>query len=282
MVNPFKTQLMKWIGNKQRFAHQIASFFPTDIKTYREPFLGSAAVLATFQPHRAVASDVFKPLMDIWLTLSNNPEQLKQWYKYSYELVDRLGKQEAYLKIRESYNKSPNGRDLLFLSRSCYGGVVRFRVRDGGMSTPCGVHNPISCESFNQRVDLWFERTKGTTFKHMDYKEAFEEAAPGDLIYCDPPYVDSQKILYGGQSFDILSLYNEIDKAKRKGVRVALSIDGIKKSGKKTCNIQLPDGLFETQVYIDLGSSMLKRFQKSGDEMIGEDVKDRLLLTYSI
>jgi len=27
-VAPFKTQLLKWIGNKQRFAHNIASFFP--------------------------------------------------------------------------------------------------------------------------------------------------------------------------------------------------------------------------------------------------------------
>lgn len=25
-VRPFKTQLLKWIGNKQRFAHEIADF----------------------------------------------------------------------------------------------------------------------------------------------------------------------------------------------------------------------------------------------------------------
>ena len=49
-VPPFRTQLLKWIGNKQRFAHEIASYFPTDVKTYYEPFLGSGAVLATMQP----------------------------------------------------------------------------------------------------------------------------------------------------------------------------------------------------------------------------------------
>ena len=29
-VAPFHTQLLKWIGNKQRFAHEIASYFPTE------------------------------------------------------------------------------------------------------------------------------------------------------------------------------------------------------------------------------------------------------------
>ena len=43
-VAPFHTQLLKWIGNKQRFAHEIAAYFPTDVKTYFEPFLGSGAV----------------------------------------------------------------------------------------------------------------------------------------------------------------------------------------------------------------------------------------------
>ena len=48
-VAPFNTQLLKWIGNKQRFAHEIASYFPKDIKTYYEPFLGSTAVLAALR-----------------------------------------------------------------------------------------------------------------------------------------------------------------------------------------------------------------------------------------
>ena len=44
-VKPFKSQLLKWIGNKQRFAHEIIAFFPKTFRTYHEPFLGSAAVL---------------------------------------------------------------------------------------------------------------------------------------------------------------------------------------------------------------------------------------------
>ncbi len=60
-VRPFKPQLLKWIGNKQRFAHEIASYFPERFGTYHEPFLGSGAVLATLAPQRGFASDVFPP-----------------------------------------------------------------------------------------------------------------------------------------------------------------------------------------------------------------------------
>src|ERR1041384_5847876 len=80
-VQPFKVQLLKWVGNKQRFAHEIASYFPTDIRTYFEPFLGSAAVIATVQPRHAIGSDCFAPLIEIWQTLRTQPALLKEWYR---------------------------------------------------------------------------------------------------------------------------------------------------------------------------------------------------------
>ena len=47
---PFKLQLLKWIGNKQRFAHEIISYFPGKYDGYYEPFVGSGAVLGTLAP----------------------------------------------------------------------------------------------------------------------------------------------------------------------------------------------------------------------------------------
>src|SRR5436190_2293315 len=81
----FKSQLLKWIGNKQRFAHEIVSYFPAQFGTYWEPFLGSGAVLATLVPEKAVGADAFKPLMEIWQTLKAKPEELKRWYRERWE-----------------------------------------------------------------------------------------------------------------------------------------------------------------------------------------------------
>ena len=281
-VQPFKTQLLKWIGNKQRFAHEIVSYFPKDIKTYYEPFIGSGAVLGTLSPSVGVGSDAFLPLIEIWRTLKENPDELIQWYSSRHRKLKKQEKKDVYEDVKASYNKSPNGADLLFLCRACYGGVVRFRKADGYMSTPCGVHQPMSVESFAERVTIWNRRCSNTTFVHGDFSEVMSKAKKGDLIYCDPPYVDSQAIIYGAQSFSLARLFESIERSKSKGVRVALSIDGTKRSGDKICNVPIPDGLFETEAIVNCGRSMLRRFQMAGQTLEGEVVSDRLLLTYPI
>lgn len=280
LVRPFKSGLLKWIGNKQRFAHKIASFFPENFNTYIEPFVGSAAVLATLAPDCAVASDSFSPLIEIWQTLSHEPELLKLWYAERWLFFKDGEKGAQYEKIKAAYNAKPNGADLLFLCRSCYGGVVRFRQADGYMSTPCGVHDPIHPKRFASRVDEWHRRTAGTQFLQIGYEEAMANAKSDDLIYCDPPYSNTQSILYGAQSFDLSNLFRVIERCKGRGVRVALSIDGTKKSGKKTIELPIPRGLFKREFFINCGRSMLKRFQMDGRTLEQEVVTDRLLLTY--
>ncbi len=279
-VKPFRTQLLKWVGNKQRFADEIISYFPQEFETYYEPFLGSGAVLATLAPKQAIASDVFKPLIGIFQMLHEDSDTLKRWYSERWGKMQAIGKKAAYEEIKDSYNSNPNSADLLFISRSCYGGVVRFRKADGFISTPVGVHTPISPESFSHRVSIWQKRTSGTEFIHMGYEKAMEMAQPKDLIYCDPPYTHSQAILYGAQSFSLGALFSHIAQCKERGIYVVLSIDGTKKSGNLICDLPIPTGLFEREIYVNVGRSMLKRFQMNGKTLESEIVRDRLLLTF--
>jgi len=280
-VTPFTSQLLKWVGNKQCFAHEIASYFPREYGAYYEPFLGSGAVLGTLAPTQAVGSDTFEPLIEIWRALRDDPALLKQWYVERWNAMAGGDKVEEYERVKAAYNNRPNGADLLFLCRTCYGGVVRFRQHDGYMSTPCGVHNPIPPGSFARRVDEWRRRTQGTEFLHLDYEDAMDRARPGDIVYCDPPYAHTQSILYKAQTFSLDNLFRVIQRCKARGVYVALSIDGTKKSGNTLCDIGIPDGLFETEALVNCGRSMLRRFQMSGQTLEGELVADRLLLTYA-
>lgn len=277
---PPKSQLLKWVGNKQKFAVEITRHFPTDIHRYIEPFLGSGAILATVAPTNGLGSDIFKPLVEIWQKLASDPTGLVDWYAERRNRLETEVKEDVYKSVLATYNANPNGADFLYLTRSCYGGIVRFRKADGYMSTPCGVHTPIPVENFATRVRDWKIRLKNVSFEHLDYREAFAQAHRGDLIYCDPPYSHSQAILYGAQSFRLEDLLLEIDKAKSKGVRVALSIDGNKKSGDLLCDLPIPDGLFENEIFIDCGRSMLRRFQLEGQTLENEVVADRLLLSY--
>src|SRR5205085_2148584 len=119
---------------------------------------------------------------------------------------------------------------------------------------------PISPSAFSRRVDEWHRRTQGTTFLLLDFEEAMDMAQAGDVVYCDPPYAHSQSILYGSQSFSLQRLFRAIDRCKSRGVYVAVSIDGTKKSGSLVCNHSIPKGLFKREVLVNCGRSMLKRF----------------------
>jgi DNA adenine methylase len=281
-ADPLRFQLLKWIGNKQRFAPEIISHFPARIGRYWEPFLGSGAVLATLAWKESIGSDVFKPLIDIFLTLQNNPGLLKDWYSRRWEKLNEGSKKEVYEHVRNSYNANPNAADLVFISRACYGGVVRFTKGKGFISTPVGIHDPINPDSFGRRVDIWNKRVKDAVFINSSFEEVMPKAEKDDLVYCDPPYYNTQSILYGAQSFDLRKLFDAVKSCKDRGVYVALSIDGTKRSGNLLCDVPIPAGLFETEVFINTGKSMLKRFQMNGDTLDGEVVKDRLLLTYSV
>jgi DNA adenine methylase len=275
-----RSSLLKWIGNKYPTAEEITSYFPRDLGTFYEPFLGAGAILATVAPKSGVGSDIFPPLMEIWKTLREAPEQLKAWYRERWGFLMAGDKQGRYEQIKASYNANPNGADFLFLCRSCYGGVVRFRKADGYMSTPCGPHRPISPGAFEERVDEWHRRVANCRFFLADYAVVMAQARPGDLIYCDPPYTHTQAILYGAQEFSLRHLLEVIGECKERGVFVALSIDGTKRSGEMICNLPIPAGLFEREAYVNCGRSMLKRLQMNGRTLEREVVADRLLLTY--
>ena len=272
--------LLKWIGNKFSMAEEISSYFPSKFGRMYDVFLGSGAILATVSPNNGIGSDVFVPLMEIWTTLQKKPQNLKSWYDERYERMLTGDKKEVYEAIKASYNKNPNGADFLFLCRSCYAGVIRFRKADGYMSTPCGPHKPIPPNAFSNRVDEWQQRLKGCEFIVDDYCNIMATANPGDLIYCDPPYSHSQAILYGAQDFSLKNLLDAISSCKERGVYVALSIDGTKKSGDKICELPIPKNLFKREVFIVAGRSMLKRLQMNGRTLENEVVADRLMLTY--
>lgn len=270
-------QILKYIGNKHRVAKEIISYFPFKYKRYIEPFLGSGAVLYHFKPENSIASDTNKNLIDFFKILQKKPKVIYEEYKKRFLLFSK-DRKNSYEKIKSNFNKSNNPHDFFFISRACYGGVVRFR-KDGYLSTPLGPHNPVSPEEILNRSLDWYKVIKNTKFKNCDYSETILKAGEDDIIYCDPPYLDSQKILYGAQSFSYEELLDKLVFAKKKGAFIALSFDGTKKSGKKNINFNLPKKLFETEIYLNLKGSMLKRFQRGGKNVKDEFVSDRLLIS---
>ena len=195
---------------------------------------------------------------------------------------------EAYYKdpvahyevIRDRFNQDHNGFDFCLLSRTCFSGVIRFRKADGYMSTPRGPHKPISPATFQKRVRLWSELIQKANFNVASFEESMSKPQKGDVVYCDPPYTHSQGIIYGAQDFNITRLWDKIADCKDRGAYVMLSINGTRESQKKDISIEIPEGLFERELLVNCGTSMIDRLQNSGKEMENEVVHDKLLLTW--
>lgn len=282
-------QLLKWIGNKNKYADEIISLMPDDINNYIEPFLGSGAILANLVNknmtsekklyNSALGADILQPLIGIFNEVKNNPDHISDYYE---QVITEFKKerQETYLKVRERFNISKSPLDFLILTRTCYSGVIRFRKSDGYMSTPIGPHNPIPPEKFKERVQIWNKLLEDVTIIESDYRKTIDMATEGDLIYCDPPYTHSQGILYGAQDFNINELWESLRGAKSRGARIMLSINGTKKSKKENIGIDIPYDIFQRYVYINCGISMINRLQKEGENMIDENVHDMLLFSW--
>lgn len=281
--------LLKWIGNKQRFANIIVANMPTAFNNYYEPFLGSGAVLAellmqddtSLYPHfnYAYGSDILPFLIDIFRSVKEDPNEIIEYYNKEISAYYE-NPEEQYEFIRNRFNQNHNAFDFCLLSRTCYSGVIRFRKADGYMSTPKGPHNPIKPSVFANRVALWSNLIQKADFYTESFEKAMAKPQHGDVVYCDPPYTHSQSIIYGAQDFNINVLWNKIAECKDRGAYVMLSINGSRESKKKDISIDIPAGLFERELIVNCGTSMIDRLQNSGKDMVDEVVHDKLLLTW--
>lgn len=281
--------LLKWIGNKQRFAETIVSYMPQSFNNYYEPFLGSGAVLGELLSqdaerlypnfNYAYASDILPFLVDIFNIVKTNPTSLIDHYNQEISVYysDPAGHYEI---IRDRFNNDRNAYDFCLLSRTCYSGVIRFRKADGYMSTPRGPHNPIQPATFEKRVLLWSSLIQKVQFSTSSFQEIMDNPMQGDVVYCDPPYTHSQSIIYGAQSFKIEDLWEKISECKSRGANIILSLNCWRESKGKDISIDIPTGLFEREALIDCGTSMIDRLQNSGNGMDNAKVHDKLLLTW--
>lgn len=281
--------LLKWIGNKQRFAETIISYMPNRFSNYYEPFLGSGAVMAELLNadstklfpifEHAYGSDILPFLIDIFNITKENPQAIVNYYQKEIleYYQDPINK---YDEVKNRFNAAHNPYDFVVLSRTCYSGVIRFRKSDGFMSTPQGPHKPISPKEFENRIALWHRLLQKASFTCESFTEAMKKPTEGDVVYCDPPYTHSQSIIYGAQDFSIDTLWRMIAECKERGAKVILSINGMRDSKRINISVTPPDGLFERKMYINCGTSMIDRLQNNGKEMKNKQVDDQLLLTW--
>lgn len=178
---------LKWAGNKFRILEHILPMLPGGERLI-EPFAGSAALFLNSDYECYVLSDCNADLISLYnLLKQEGPAFIDYCSRY---FVPRNNQEKRYYRLREQFNEcdEPRLRAALFvyLNRHGYNGLCRYNA-GGGFNVPFGRYKR---PYFPAREMLAFhQKAQRATFSVRDFGQAMQQAQPGDVIYCDPPYV---------------------------------------------------------------------------------------------
>jgi len=262
--------LIKWTGSKRSQANSIFEKIPSYNK-YFEPFLGSGAILYLAARHGDIVSDIYKPLIDLWHFVQNEPDQLIEDYRKQWENLQK-DLPGYYYEIRDKFNASPNPLDLNLLLRTCVNGIVRFNNNGEFNNSFHLSRKGMQPDRFGGVVQKWNYKIQGVSFLCQDYRTTVELSKKGDFIYFDPPYAGNKQRY--AEDIDVEEFFNVLDGLNSRGVKWALSFDG--KRGESDLRYPVPEGLYKEHLFLKSGHSTAgKVLNKSLEE-----VHESLYLNY--
>lgn len=232
--NPLVSPILKWVGGKRQLLDSIEQLIPK-CSTYYEPFIGGGAVLFSRQPDKAVINDSNPELINVYLTIKNEPEALieklkehkvnsSEEYFYSIRALDRDK------EVFENMTNVERAARIIYLNKTCYNGL--FRVNSSGeFNSPWGKYkNPnITNETTINALHTYFNKAN-ITIKCGDYKDALKGIRKGAFVYFDPPYMPiSSSASFTGYTAggfgeqEQIALKEQCDALDAKGIKFLLS-----------------------------------------------------------
>lgn len=231
-------------------ANRVARMFPPDYDTYYEPFVGGGSVLYAANPDTGVAGDRCVPLIDLWRYIRDDPNEVIEYYRKAWQRLQDEG-ESAYYDIRDEFNETRDPLQLLFLTRTCVNGLIRFNS-EGEFNASLHLSRPgVQPSALARTVTRWSRRLSGVEFNADDYTTTLATATQKDIVFLDPPYFNSETLYYG--DFDSDRFLDQLKQLCDDGVRYALTLDG--SAGEYDYSVDLPDWAYTEKHYLDTGTS---------------------------
>ncbi len=241
-----------YVGDKYKLMPQLKSLFPDDIDNYIEPFVGGGSSFLNSFGNKYILNDIdenvialhnelgkyanksevlLKKIYDIidYYGLScsyrgkNVPEELKKKYVKTY--YSKYNK-NAYLKMRDAYNKNKENTLLLYvLLIYGFNHMIRFNAK-GDFNLPVG-NVDFNKNVYNALINyLDFRSNNEIVFENTDYQKFLNkiEFKEKDYVFLDPPYLISMSEynkLWNDKKE--IELCNFLDKLDEKGVRFGIT-----------------------------------------------------------
>ena len=252
--------VVKWAGGKRQLLGEIYARFPAGFGRYHEPFLGGGAVFFDLEPGDATVNDANPRLVNFYRQVRDRPDALVERLRefrhpgaapnpaQSFADETACGKpvEEYYYQQRARFNRRAYADDwpdddgdrleeaalLLYLNRTCYNGLYR-ENSDGGFNVPKGRYSDPDWVQAD-RVRAAARVLADAEVRNADFEYVLDAAAPGDLVYLDPPYepmsatADFAEYSAGGfDRADQERLLDAVIELDGRGVHVVVSNSGV-------------------------------------------------------
>lgn len=178
---------LKWAGNKYRCIEKILSALPP-AKRLIEPFTGSGAIFINSDYPSYLLAEENKDLIHLFQFLQ---QEGAEFIHYCAEFFLHENNCETkYYQLRQEFNQANDIRYraalFLYLNRHGYNGLCRYN-QSGKYNVPFGRYSKPYFPHLE--MNYFHQKSSKANFCLGDFRQTIASAEPGDLIYCDPPYV---------------------------------------------------------------------------------------------
>lgn len=230
------TTILKYPGNKRKTMKSIVPFMGNTAryKRYIEPFCGAlgSVINVPLRPGTEIL------LSDLNWDVINLYEQLRLDAEAVEKIANSLPQGKAgYLDVR-AWDRDPGWRQkrspqeqaarFIYLNKTCFNGLTRYN-KQGQFNTPWGhKQRKVSIDITSERASL--DTIRRSKFFVESYESSIARAGEGDLIYSDPPYIntDDPKKAFNGYMSDFtwgdqIKLRDLLVEASERGAYVVAS-----------------------------------------------------------
>lgn len=259
---------IKWSGSKRSQAKDIVEeILKIEFDKYYEPFLGSGAILGELKPNNAVISDIYAPLIELWKAIRDNPHKVADTYREQWQNLQDKGHLYFY-EVRDKFNKTHDPEDLLFLSRTCVNGLIRFNSKGEFNNALHHSRKGMTPDKLEKLIHEWSRMIANYTIVQGDYREATKQATSQDIVYLDPPYFNNKnRYLENIDHKEFIQYLNELNK---RSIRFVLSYDGHSES--KVYAHDIPKDLYKRKLILHSGLSAFRKVQDKTKDTVHESL----------
>ncbi|BEU23239.1 DNA adenine methylase [Paraburkholderia sp. 22B1P] len=179
---------LKWVGGKGRIVDEIVPRLPAGRRLI-EPFVGGASIFLASDFEQYLLGDSNPHLIDLYAAIVNRPDELiARTLPY---FTEEYRSKERYLEVRRVFNQTSDqlerSAQFLYLNRFGFNGLCRYN-QSGKFNVPYG--KPARVPRLPvERLIAFREKAVRATFVAGDFISVMQQAVPGDVVYCDPPYL---------------------------------------------------------------------------------------------